>query len=611
MSMKNGAVISILASLAVVATSRAAEPRWARPDLVEKVERGELREANASWWGYDPTNSTAYLTAALRSGARKLTLDRQPGPWYTLPLWGRSNLTLTIPEGSELCALRGAFRRTGDRLITFGSATNVTLNGGGTLRMWFEDYTNKALYAWSEWRHAVTLQGCSSVLIENLNIEDSGGDGIYLGSQGRVFANTDVTIRNVRLRRNNRQGISVITADRLLIEDCVMEDTCGTLPMAGIDFEPNGPRQMLRNITVRNCVVRNNRGAGFDFSVGNLNSESPDISITLEDCRSEGNHKPTKFHHSSNRLCGFRGAVTFRRCTFNDLDGGRDTFRVKAGKETMSVTFEDCLAADPAKGGKMTPLGPEYGWGRLPVPKWPGGSPLKLAKTPFPDPGKVKVHDSSPGRMIELDPTFIRGRVAYMVYADSARMVRLKGKVCQVGRSRLEYCRFKVCSSTGDAVSSIELKPVFRKEQEISFRAPASGFYLLTGRVRFNHTICLTASDAPVAIVYSAESGVPGWSTFPAKVYLRIPEGLSRFAVSASGGGRNEMLRACLTSPDGVVRWDADNVEATEVWMSPERPHPGIWTLSSLKATKGCMDDYSFAVFGVPYLMFLSPERTW
>jgi len=23
------------------------------------------------------------------------------------------------------------------------------------------------------------------------------------------------------------------------------------------------------------------------------------------------------------------------------------------------------------------------------------------------------------------------------------------------------------------------------------------------------------------------------------------------------------------------------------------------------------MDDYSFGVFGIPYLMFLSPEKTW
>ena len=26
---------------------------------------------------------------------------------------------------------------------------------------------------------------------------------------------------------------------------------------------------------------------------------------------------------------------------------------------------------------------------------------------------------------------------------------------------------------------------------------------------------------------------------------------------------------------------------------------------------KGRMDDYSFGVFGIPYLMFLSPEKTW
>ena len=606
--MKVFVSVSVLVAVSAV---YAAKPVWSRPDLVAKADRGEIQEANVSWWGYDPTNSTAYLKAALRSKARKITLDRQAGPWYTLPLWGRSDLTLNIPEGVELCAVRGQYRKVGDRLITFSYATNVTLTGGGTLRMWFEDYTNKAQYAWSEWRHAVTFQSCSNILVENLCIADSGGDGMYFGQLGRSAANTDVTIRNVTLRRNNRQGISVISADRMLIENCVMEDTCGTPPMAGIDFEPNGAHEMLRDITLRNCVARNNKGAGFDFSVWYLNATSPEISITLENCRSEGNWDSLKFHRATDVLTRFRGDIVFRRCTFNDKDVSRKSFRSNTGKETMSVAFEDCLAADPEKGGKLTPLGPEFGWGRIDPPKWPDGSSIRLEETPFPDPENTVVRDTAPGSMVKLAPVHLRGIAAYMVYADSARKLRLKMKLRPVGRSKLQHCEFKVRSREGKKIASIDLEPVFIKEQEIAFDAPAPGFYLVSGQVRFSHMIVLTESDAPVAVVYSAESGLPNWSSLPGEAFLRVPRGTKRFAVSAAGGGGNELLHARLVSPDGHRVWDADNVGTMQYWMSPECPQPGIWRLSSLEATRGCMDDYSFAVFGVPYQLFLSSEKTW
>ena len=608
MKRRMAAWLALAATLGAGAGEKA---KWARPDLVEKVAAGELQEAEASWWGYDREDATAFVQAALRSKARKVTLDRREGPWYVRPLFGRSDLTLVVPAGVELCAKRGEFRRQADFLLRFNCATNVTLTGGGTIRMWFEDYTNKALYGWSEWRHAVALLSCRNVRIENLRIADSGGDGIYLGQQGKIPANTDVTIRNVTLSRNNRQGISVITADRLLIEDCVMENTCGTPPMAGIDFEPNGVNEMLRDITVRNCVARGNFGAGFDFSVGNLNASSPEISITLENCRSEGNHQATKFHRAADTLTRFRGQVEFRNCVFNDLDGRRDTFRSKRGAETMGVRFVDCRAADPEKGGEVTPLGPEYGWKRLPPPTWADGTPLRAEATPVPTPDRVKIYDAAPRTMVALKPVHVRSVASYLVYADAPRTVHLKAWVSRVGRASFDGGEFTVYTPAKGVLARIPLKKEFRKEQEIAFTAPAAGFYRVRGRVVRSHALALTATDAPVALVNSPVSGLPGWSSLPGDVYLRIPEGCARFAVSAAGGGSSEMVRPRLTAPDGSCAWDRDNVSTTEIWFSPERPQAGVWRLSALKASKGCMDDYLFGVFGVPCLMFLSPDKTW
>ena len=51
----------------------------------------------------------------------KQVVDRREGPWYTLPLEGRSDLTLVIPEGVVLCAKRGAYRKIGECLLKFSS----------------------------------------------------------------------------------------------------------------------------------------------------------------------------------------------------------------------------------------------------------------------------------------------------------------------------------------------------------------------------------------------------------------------------------------------------------------------------------------------------------
>ncbi len=53
----------------------AASAEWARPDLVAKVASGELKEARASWWGFDKDDSTAYLQAAITSGVERLVVE--------------------------------------------------------------------------------------------------------------------------------------------------------------------------------------------------------------------------------------------------------------------------------------------------------------------------------------------------------------------------------------------------------------------------------------------------------------------------------------------------------------------------------------------------------
>ena len=601
---------SVWMLLAAAATFACGAEEWAKPDLVAKVERGELAAAEVSWWGFDAADSTRFIAAALKSKATKLTLDRQASPWYALPLSFRSNLEFVVPEGVELVAKRGAYRKSGDCLVTLPAVENVKLTGGGTLRMWFEDYTNKNLYGWSEWRHAVSILSSSKVTVENLRIVDSGGDGVYLGRRLTGVSNVDCVLRDLQLIRHNRQGISVITADRLLIERCTMADTCGTPPMAGIDFEPNGADEMLRDILVKDSVARGNYGSGFDFSVFQLAATSPDISITLENCLSEGNRNPLKFSHAADAINGFGGCVTIRNCTFNDLNPKLDTFKSTEAAETMALVFENSRAADPDKKGAWIDLA-GYGWAKLKRPTWPDGTLIETVLPTVADFARAKIHDAAPGQSVKIaKPLKGRGRMDFLVYADQPRELRLTGRLLPVGKSPLKGCTIWISDLNGRSLARLTGPTEFRKSAPIVFKAPRAGFYLFRVEVR-NHCLELLETDAPIAYANCGKAKFPGFDAGPGEGFIRIPQSCRRFILAAAGGGGTELQRVQLFNPAGEKVWDADNVGNTQLHFEMDAPAPGLWKLVSLRPTKGCMDDYTYAVYGLPYFLFLTPEKTW
>src|SRR5688572_28051953 len=204
-----------------------------RPQWVAEVREGHRHEARASWWGFDARDSTAFLQAAINSKVKRLIIDRQPSPWATRPLTGVSGQELVFESGTELVALKGAFKARGDCLLTFNQCEGVTIRGEKSgeaklpvIRMLKADYQSAA-YEKSEWRHGLVFLGCRDVRVEDLRIEGTGGDGIYLGTTPDKRPNRDVLICGVDCDANHRQGISVISVENLLIERCLLRNTKG------------------------------------------------------------------------------------------------------------------------------------------------------------------------------------------------------------------------------------------------------------------------------------------------------------------------------------------------------------------------------------------------
>jgi hypothetical protein len=126
--------------------------------------------------------------------------------------------------------------------------------------------------------------------IYGLRVENAGGDGIYLGrtGDGNPYCE-NVVIRDVVLDNGNRQGLSIVSARRVLIERSTFSNTQGTLPQAGIDFEPNRPDERLEDIVVRDSLFLRNRGAGIQFFLWNMTQDSTPISVRIENSTFRGN----------------------------------------------------------------------------------------------------------------------------------------------------------------------------------------------------------------------------------------------------------------------------------------------------------------------------------
>ncbi len=210
--------------------------------LAALAAHGAPDEIRVSSLGFDREDSTRFLQAAIDSGAKRVIVDRMDSPWVTLPLFAASGQHIVFEPGVTLLAKRGAFKGKNDCLFSITNAVDVRLSGkGATFRMWRVDYVGGKDYVSSDWRHTIIIRGSRNVVVEGIRFEESGGDGIYIRNLIGGPPAKDITIRGCVFDRHHRQGMSVISAENLLVEDCTFSNISGTAPSDGVDIEPNKP----------------------------------------------------------------------------------------------------------------------------------------------------------------------------------------------------------------------------------------------------------------------------------------------------------------------------------------------------------------------------------
>ena len=338
---------------------------------IADIHSGKSSVANAVWWGFDSEDATDALQAAIDSGAKRLVVPNMHADWIIRPIKLAGNQELIFEPGTVVTAKRGEYRGRGDSMFTAQDVENLTIRGyGATFRMWKQDYINGLVleqFGWhrwygqyekAEWRMTLAIRGSKHVNVSGLTLKDSGGDGIYVnGGKERSFSE-DVLLRDIVCDNHYRQGISVISAENLKVENCEFSNTWGTPPSSGVDIEPDKMEQRIKNVTFSGCKFMDNVGDGIEVFLAHTTDKSDDVTLRFENCYISSQHG-TGIRVSKIRDDGPGGHIEFDNCTVESTVGYGIKVQEKSAKGAR-VTFTNCnvinAASDRQFGGEWSPI---------------------------------------------------------------------------------------------------------------------------------------------------------------------------------------------------------------------------------------------------------------
>jgi len=167
-----------------------------------------------------------------------------------------SQQTLELTAGATLQVIPNALPSYD--LIGIFDTDGVTIRGGTLVG----DRANHVLPDGYEdgHGHGVTMLGSTHVIVDGVTARDFWGDGFYIGASDSGHSSA-IELTNNIAEANRRQGLSITDAVNVVITNNQFLDTHGTPPEAGIDLEPDGDDEIVRDIQiVDNAFVGNTHG---------------------------------------------------------------------------------------------------------------------------------------------------------------------------------------------------------------------------------------------------------------------------------------------------------------------------------------------------------------
>lgn len=187
-----------------------------------------------------------------------------------------SNKTITFQSGSEI-RLKASSKGT-YAILRISNASNVTLYNPVIV-----GDRNTHTGSGGEWGMGIGMYGAKNVKIYSPNVSNCWGDGIYVGQLNSSINCKDIVIKDAYLKKNRRDGISIISVDGLLLDNIYAGYTDGTLPMTGINIETNNTACIVKNVRINNPRTENNGANGILINLRTMlgsTSQTSDVIIT-------------------------------------------------------------------------------------------------------------------------------------------------------------------------------------------------------------------------------------------------------------------------------------------------------------------------------------------
>lgn len=161
------------------------------------------------------------------------------------------------------------------RVFKIKNVENVKISGG---KISGDKYTH--LGNTGEWGMGIEIRDSQNISISNMSIDKMWGDAIYVGTSGKN-SNYNINLNNIRMHDNRRQGLTIISAKKLMGNNIHISNTKGVDPASGIDIEPNNKNNILQGIYFKNVYTFNNIGTGFLVSLKSYAHSPNPVDIKL------------------------------------------------------------------------------------------------------------------------------------------------------------------------------------------------------------------------------------------------------------------------------------------------------------------------------------------
>lgn len=581
----------------------------------------------ASSFGFDSENATECLQKAIRSGARTVEIDKVDGDWIIGPVELASDQEIIIGKNVTVRALKGSFKDKKDAMFFSENGKNIIVRGSGNSRLIMNkmDYQNRKLYDSSEWRHIFSFLSCENVTVKDLKLSSSGGDGVYLGVGGnreRLYCD-NVLLENLAVTDQHRQGISVISARSLTIRNCSFDNTSGTPPQAGIDFEPNRSGQELTNILIEKCGFSGNSGSGIEFLLNHLSEKSEPVSITIKDCRIADNRNNLMLMQGRNP--NIRGRVEFLNCTFT-AGKGKGNVRVDGLGKDFSVLFRDCTinTDDSAVGngafnissslpdvghivlenlkvnGPAAPVSVKATAGSAPALGNLSGTILHNGQS-YDLPGFIAAYEAHRRQLAALkDATVdvntlapapgtgrvsvsgrfpLRGTGSFLQYCEAGDKFELEVRPFPLGRARKKQLLL-VTDPQGKIIRKLE-PDSDGKAHRIEFTAEQTGVY----RVQYDTRRAMLFIKSAMPGQGLSSNGELCMVRPSGRLYFEVPAGVREFSLVLSGDP-GELLSAVLRGPDGKAVFSGRDFDEKTIFTGTrsDASAPEIWSIDFIRA---------------------------